>query len=95
MTFDIPEQVGETNCADLLPNRCGIFSNSKALAQEGKYGHTVTAVSYGEESNTGNKFWRLQNSWGETWGEKGYIKFARGLGHCALGIQYAVPKCRR
>ena len=93
MTFAIPEQVGGTNCAELLPDHCGILFNAAALAQENKYGHTVTAVGYGEDSD--GQFWRLQNSWGEEWGEAGHIRVARGLGHCALGTQYAVPQCRR
>ena len=91
---DSSEQVGETNCAELLPDHCDIHFNAAALAQENKYSHTVTAVAYGEDSETGNQFWKLQNSWGEGWGEAGYMKVARGLGHCALGTQYAVPQCR-
>ena len=57
------------------------------------YAHSVTALGYDEED--GLEYWILRNSWGDSWGEGGNIKFARGFGHCAIATQYAVPECRR
>lgn len=37
--------------------------------------HAVTAMGYGEEN--GNKFWLIQNSWGDDWGEAGHIRLHR------------------
>lgn len=37
--------------------------------------HAVTAMGYGVEN--GKKYWTIQNSWGEDWGEKGHIRLKR------------------
>jgi len=53
--------------------------------------HDITIVGYGEEN--GVKFWKLKNSWGIGWGERGFAKILRGKGHCGLGIDFSVPIC--
>ncbi|CAN8290921.1 unnamed protein product [Cochlearia groenlandica] len=53
--------------------------------------HAVTVVGYGT-SQEGIKYWLAKNSWGETWGENGYVRFRRDVewpqGMCGLA-QYA------
>jgi|Transcript_115354 cathepsin L len=50
----------------------GIFNN---CGKDAVIDHAVVALGYGEES--GVKYWVIQNSWGQDWGENGHIRLQR------------------
>ncbi|ETV90091.1 hypothetical protein H310_13513 [Aphanomyces invadans] len=54
--------------------------------------HAVVAVGYDEKS------YKLRNSWGDTWGERGYIRLQRGVGGrgmCNVAENIVYPKINR
>ncbi|MBA0862434.1 hypothetical protein Goshw_008488 [Gossypium schwendimanii] len=56
--------------------------------------HGVAVVGYGATLD-GTKYWMVKNSWGEDWGEKGYIRMKRDVdaeeGLCGLTLEASYP----
>ncbi|XP_040267900.1 cathepsin K-like isoform X2 [Bufo bufo] len=59
----------------------GVYYDADCNAED--INHAVLAVGYGVQKKA--KYWIIKNSWGDTWGNKGYILMARDRGN-ACGI---------
>ncbi|KAI3495921.1 hypothetical protein L1887_38268 [Cichorium endivia] len=58
-----------------------------------KIQHAISVVGY-DQTPDGQKYWIIKNSWGEGWGEKGYMRLARdtgGEGRCKIAHWCAYP----
>jgi len=60
---------------------------SKELCNPKKLDHGVLAVGYDNSEMS----WKVKNSWGESWGEKGYVRLAKGSDTCGIAQQPSYP----
>merc|ERR1711990_309352 len=68
--------------------KSGVYHDNKCSSVH--LDHGVLVVGYGNEKN--KDYWLVKNSWGETWGDKGYIKIKRSdskndKGICGIASQ--------
>lgn len=47
--------------------------------------HCVQIVGYGSEADT--EYWKVRNSWGAAWGEKGFMRLAIGKNLCKIASE--------
>ena len=72
--------------------KSGVFTDSCGTGLD----HGVLAVGYG--TMDGKDYYRVKNSWGETWGDAGYIYMGRGAefnsgnGQCGMLMQASYPE---
>ena len=68
---------------DFLSYKSGVYSKGEDVPKFSGY-HTIKIVGWGvedgseEEPNKGSKYWIIENSWGEDWGQNGYAKITEG-----------------
>ncbi|CAG5133725.1 unnamed protein product, partial [Candidula unifasciata] len=67
----------------------GIYSDPSCSSTN--VDHVVQIVGYGTTSE-GQDYWILKNSWGEGWGEQGYMRIIRGKNMCGIasGVFYPI-----
>ena len=60
-----------------------------------KVDHSVLLYGWGDDN--GEKFWEIQNTWGDNWGENGHFRIRRGVDESAIEslAEAAIPEIVR
>jgi len=66
--------------SDFPTYKSGVYHKTSGSSYLG--GHAVTLVGYGELS--GQKYWKIKNSWNEDWGNDGHFLIKRGSDECGI-----------
>ncbi|KAK6018988.1 papain family cysteine protease, partial [Ostertagia ostertagi] len=80
-----PVNIGISVTPDMKPYKGGVFTPNAYDCKNKVVGlHALLITGYGT-SESGEKYWIVKNSWGDTWGvEHGYVYFARGINACGI-----------
>ncbi|KMT04501.1 hypothetical protein BVRB_8g181670 [Beta vulgaris subsp. vulgaris] len=82
-----PISIGiDANGFEFLNYNGGVFNGECGQ----QINHAVTIVGYDTDTD-GNNYWLLKNSWGETWGENGYMKIIRDQNQCGITLYASYP----
>jgi len=86
MTLNGPVETAFTVYKDFPNYSSGVYQQTSKVALGG---HAVKIVGWGEQmiNGTNTKYWRIANSWADTWGEDGFFKIIRGVDECGIESQ--------
>ena len=85
---------------DMGSFKSGVYKNDDGICQIGeKVNHGLLLVGYGEKLLQGDrkptKYWVIQNSWGDRWGENGYLNVERGRNLCSFATDAYFPVLKK
>ncbi|XP_076073322.1 dipeptidyl peptidase 1-like isoform X2 [Mytilus galloprovincialis] len=72
---------------DFMHYKSGIYQHTTLTNSFNPFeitNHVVLVVGYGYDSDIGNKYWLVKNSWGTKWGEDGFFRIMRGVDECSI-----------
>ncbi|XP_049881076.1 procathepsin L-like isoform X2 [Pectinophora gossypiella] len=69
--------------------KSGVYYNNHCSSK--RLGHAMLVVGYGTLRTQG-QYWLVKNSWGDKWGQRGYIRMARNRdNNCGIVTRATIP----
>lgn len=72
------------NAGHLQTYKKGVTNPLICRSGKGALDHAVLIVGYGTDG--GDAYWKIKNSWGESWGEEGYFRIKSGENKCGVAV---------
>jgi C1A family cysteine protease len=91
-------------CRAFSSYKSGILTASACVSgcDSPRIDHAVLIVGFGVDASTQQEFWIVQNSWGTSWGEEGFVRLAmsgdiynedlKAYGTCGINANPAAPE---
>merc|ERR1712224_359671 len=68
------------------------YTGGIVSAKSGDTDHTISVVGWEKDAKTKQTVWIVRNSWGEYWGEHGFVFVLEGALNLGSSCDWAVPK---
>ena len=65
----------------------GIYNNTRCQEKLSRLDHAVVVSGYGEDAESGQRYWIVKNTWSARWGERGYVRIAVSPDDCGISSQ--------
>eukprot|EP00345_Euplotes_harpa_P010226 CAMPEP_0168343396 /NCGR_PEP_ID=MMETSP0213-20121227/16058_1 /TAXON_ID=151035 /ORGANISM="Euplotes harpa, Strain FSP1.4" /LENGTH=351 /DNA_ID=CAMNT_0008350663 /DNA_START=33 /DNA_END=1088 /DNA_ORIENTATION=+ len=69
----------------------GVYNSTVCKNGPMDVNHAVLAVGYGLNTTSGLESFSIKNSWGASWGNKGFFDIQRGVNMCGIGVCNSYP----